>query len=137
MPDYGIEIEDVEIIEIGVEDVAITKAFIKDVQVWELPSTGGAVITSSIDDIGEYIGDVSGLYVFEQSSTDGSGTGAKFAVTVSYIQRRNRSYISAQQINTGDEGSGYAVGDLITLNPAPTGVTWATNPVIEVLSVTT
>ena len=137
MPNYGIEIKDVEIIEIGVKDVAITEAFIKDVQVWELPSTGGAVITSSIDEVGDYSGDVSGTYVFEQSSTDGSGTGAKFAVTVDYFQRKNRSYISAQQINTGDEGSGYAVGDLITLNPAPTGSLWADNPIVEVLSVTT
>jgi len=137
MPNYGIEIKDVEIIEIGVKNVAITEAFIKNVQVWELPSTGGAVITSSIDQIGEYIGDVSGTYVFEQSSTDGSGTGAKFAVTVGYESRKNKSFLSAQQINTGDEGSGYAAGDLITLNPAPTGSLWAVNPIVEVLSVTT
>ncbi len=99
--------------------------------------TAGAVITSSIDEQGEGPGDVSGLYVFEQSSTDGSGAGAKFAVTVSYSNRKNKSYVSAQQINTGDEGSGYAVGDLITLNPGPTGVTWTVNPVVEVLTVTT
>lgn len=113
---------------------AVTKAYLGNTQVWPV---GGAVITSSIDEQGEGPGDVSGLYVFEQSSTDGSGAGAKFAVTVSYSSRKNKSYVSAQQINTGDEGSGYAVGDLITLNPGPTGVTWTVNPVVEVLTVTT
>lgn len=112
----------------------VTKAYLGNTQVWPV---GGAIITSSIDEQGACAGDVSGLYVFEQSSTDGSGIGAKFAVTVSYSSRKNQSYVSAQQINTGDEGSGYAVGDLITLNPGPTGSTWTTNPVIEVLSVTT
>jgi hypothetical protein len=113
---------------------AVTKVYLGSTQVWPV---GGAIITSSIDEQGDCSGDVSGLYVFEQSSTDGSGVGAKFAVTVSYNQRKNKSFVSAQQINSGDEGSGYAVGDLITLNPGPTGSTWVTDPIIEVLSVTT
>jgi hypothetical protein len=112
----------------------VTKAYLGSTRVWPV---GGAVITSSIDEQGDCSGDVSGLYVFEQSSTDGSGTGAKFAVTVSYNNRKNKSFVSAQQINSGDEGSGYAVGDLITLNPGPTGSTWVINPIIEVLSITT
>lgn len=139
MANYGIEIKDVAVTEIGVKDVAIIEAFVKDVQVWELPSTGGAIITLSINDDGDGANggpNSGGNFTVPQSSTDGSGTGAQFDITVTFDFRKWIMYVSAASINSGNEGTGYVAGEIVTLDMSNVTGTW-TEPEIEVLTVTT
>ncbi len=136
MANYGIEIKDVEVVEIGVKDVEIGQVYIKDVQVWAPPVTGGAIITLTIDDDGDASGDHYGLYTVPQLSSDGSGTGAQFDILVDYNSRKNVSFLYTAAIDTGNEGSGYAVGEIVTLDMSTVGGSW-TEPQIEVLTVTT
>ena len=133
----GIEIKDVEITEVAVKAVEIQGVYVKDVEVWPT-SVAGAVVTSAIDDAGRAAGDYSGTYTnVPQSSSDGSGTGAEFDITITYTANKNLSSVTSQSISLGNQGSGYAVGEIITLDMSGVGGTWNPAPDIEVLTVTT
>lgn len=101
-------------------------------KVW--PSSG-AIITLAIDDVGAANGDHSGLYTVPQDSSDGSGTGAQFDISVTYLSNKGRSFLGTATINSSNEGSGYASGEIVTLDMSSVGGSWA-NPDIEVLTVT-
>ena len=134
----GIAIKGVEIVEIGVKAVEIQKVYLKDVQVWEPPSAAGAVLTTAIDNGGRAQGDYSGTYTnVPQDFSDESGTGAKFDITISYVANKNLSTVTSQSINLNNQGSGYIVGEVITLDMSGIGGTWNPTPDIEVLTVTT
>jgi hypothetical protein len=136
MADYGIQIANVKIPDISIKSVALTEVFIKDVQVWEDPAAAGAILTIAIDDQGAASGNHTGLYTVPQDSSDGSGTGAQFSITVVYTSNKNRSSISAASIDTSNPGAGYASGEIVTLDMSSVGGTWQ-QPDIEVLTVTT
>lgn len=104
-------------------------------KVWPL-SVSGAIITLAIDSQGAVAGDYSGTYTVPQDSSDGSGTGAQFDITVGYTSSKGRSFLSTATINSGNEGSGYASGEIVTLDMSSVGGSW-TAPDIEVLTVTT
>jgi hypothetical protein len=136
MADYGIQIANVKIPDISIKGVALTEVFIKDVQVWEAVAAAGAILTIAIDEPGSANGNHSGLYTVPQDSSDGSGTGAQFSITVSHISNKNRSYISAASIDASNPGSGYASGEIVTLDMSSVSGSWQ-QPDIEVLTVTT
>ena len=136
MADYSIRIKDVLIPDISIKDVALEQVFIKDVQVWAAPVPAGAIITLTIDDVGEATGDYSGSYTVPQDSTTGSGTGAQFDITVGYVSNKSRSFLASATINSGNEGSGYVTGEIVTLDMSSVGGSWA-GQAIEVLTVTT
>jgi len=136
----GIEIKDVEITEVAVKAVEIQGVYVKDVEVWPT-SVSGAVVTSAVDDAGRVNGNLGGTYTnVPQLSSDGSGTGAKFDITVTYVSNKNLSAVTAQSVNLNNQGTGYAVGEIITLDMSgATGpnANWNPKPAIEVLTVTT
>tara|TARA_R100000544_G_C2221887_1_gene58087 strand:- start:501 stop:908 length:408 start_codon:yes stop_codon:yes gene_type:complete len=113
----------------------VDKVYLGSDLVWSPGTTPGKILTSSLDDSGVAAGNYAGTYVVPQDSATASGSGAKFLITVIYVSNKGRSFMTAQQINTGDEGSGYAVGEIITLDMSSVGGTWSP-PDIEVLTVT-
>jgi len=114
----------------------VDKVYLGSELVWPI-STSGSIITIGEDEKGDADGDHSGSYVVPQLSSDGSGTGAEFAITVGYSSSKNKSSVSAQAIESGEEGSGYIVGEIVDLDMSTVGGTWTVNPSIEVLTVTT
>lgn len=103
-------------------------------KVWPT-SVSGAIITLTIDDVGVAAGDQSGTYTVPQDSSDGSGTGAQFDITVGYVGGKGRSFLDTATISSGNEGSDYASGEIVTLDMSSVGGSWS-NPDIEVLTVT-
>ena len=116
--------------------VQVDEVYLGAVLVWPI-STSGSIITIGDDEDGSAAGNYSGSYVVAQLSTDGSGTGAEFAITISYNLGKNKSFMSTEAIETGEEGSGYAAGEIVTLDMSTVGGTWSPTPRIEVLTVTT
>lgn len=106
-------------------------------KVWPV-SVVGAITSSIIDNAGAAGGDHAATYTnVPQDFSDGSGTGAKFDITVTYVSNKNRSVVTAQSINLSNQGSGYIVGEVITLDMSGVSGTWSTAPDIEVVTVTT
>jgi hypothetical protein len=139
MANYGIRIKDVEIPDISIKDVALVEVFVKDVQVWEEASTGGEIITLQIVDDGDGSGggpNVPPLYTVPQLSSDGSGTGAEFNITVTFNSQKWIMTVTAASIDSDNPGSGYAVGEIVTLDMSSVYGSWS-EPEIEVLTVTT
>jgi len=125
-----------EIDDVKLGSSQVDKVYIGDTLVWPI-STAGAVTSSALDDAGRAAGDYSGTYTnVPQSSSDGSGTGAEFDLTITYLSNKNLSYVSSQSISLGNQGSGYAVGEVITLDMSGVGGTWSPAIDIEVLTVT-
>ena len=79
----------------------VDKVYLGSTLVWPV-SVSGAIITSTIDLQGDASGNHSGSYVVPQDFSDGVGTGAKFAITVTYTSNKNKSFVSAASINSGD-----------------------------------
>ena len=117
--------------------VQVDKVYLGAVLVWPI-STSGSIITIGQDQDGSAAGNYSGSYVVAQSSTNGSGVNAEFAITIGYNLGKNKSFLTGQAIETGEEGSGYVVGEIVTLDMSTVGGTWTADPPsIEVLTVTT
>ena len=114
----------------------VDEVYLGAVLVWPI-STSGAIITIDEDNVGSVAGNYTGSYVVPQLSTDGSGTGAEFAITVAYNLGKNKGFVSAYAIETGEGGSGYAVGEIVTLDMSSVGGTWSPAVSMEVLTVTT
>lgn len=115
----------------------VDKVYLGDVLVWPI-STSGGIISTTIDEGGVAAGDHSGTYNnVPQLSSDGSGTGAEFNITVTYVSNKNRSVMTSQAVDISNQGSGYASGEIVTLDMSGTSGTWGTPPDIEVLTVTT
>ena len=85
---------------------AVTKAYLGSTQVWPVAS-GVASVTIST---GGFIKFSGGTYATDQRSTSGSGSGATFNVVV------NGSGAATSVSSITAAGSGYAVGDTITLD---------------------
>ena len=115
----------------------VDKVYLGDTLVWPISITG-AIISSTLDLSGAAAGNHAGTYTnVPQDFSDESGTGAKFDITVIYVSNKNRSVVSAQSINSSNQGSGYIVGEVITLDMSGVSGTWSTAPDIEVVTVTT
>lgn len=122
-------------IKSGIKNVA--KVYIGDTLIWPV-SVSGAITSSALDHAGRATGDYSGTYTnVPQDFSDGSGTGAKFDLTITYTANKNLSSVTAQSINLSNQGSGYIVGEVITLDMSGIGGTWSPACDIEVLTVTT
>ena len=101
---------------IGNKSVTITEAYVEDLQVFPDPTTtttttaasGVASVTIST---GGFIKFSGGTYATVQRSTSGSGTGATFNVV---LDGNTGAATSVSSITAA--GSGYAVGDTITLD---------------------
>ena len=79
---------------------------------------------------------VSQTYLVSTTTTSGSGTGAVFNVTRTGTSGTANAYVSNIQLVSG--GSGYAVGDTVTINGTYTGGTSGTNNVtVTITAVTT
>lgn len=74
----------------------------------------GAVSSATVSNAGFWFGATAGQYTAVQAGTSGSGVGAEFLVTVS-----GNALISVDSVSSG--GSGYALGDLVTLSIAGMG----------------
>lgn len=88
---------------IGNKSVTITEAYVKDLQVF--PAASG-VATATLSVAGN-IRTGNGTYASTQYATSGSGSGATFDVVIN-----NRT---ATSFSVTGAGTGYAVGDTITL----------------------
>jgi hypothetical protein len=101
---------------IGQKSVTITEVYVKDLQVFPDPTTtttttaasGVASVTIST---GGFIKFSGGTYATVQRSTSGSGSGATFNVV---LDGNTGAATSVSSITAA--GSGYAVGDTITLD---------------------
>ena len=101
---------------IGNKSVTITEAYVENLQVFPDPTTtttttaasGVASVTIST---GGFIKFSGGTYATVQRSTSGSGTGATFNVV---LDGNTGAATSVSSITAA--GSGYAVGDTITLD---------------------
>ena len=101
---------------IGNKSVTITEAYVEDLQVFPDPTTtttttaasGVASVTIST---GGFIKFSGGTYATVQRSTSGSGSGATFNVV---LDGNTNAATSVSSITAA--GSGYAVGDTITLD---------------------
>ena len=101
---------------IGNKSVTITEAYVEDLQVFPDPTTtttttaasGVASVTIST---GGFIKFSGGTYATVQRSTSGSGSGATFNVV---LDGNTGAATSVSSITAA--GSGYAVGDTITLD---------------------
>ena len=86
---------------------AVTKAYLGNTQVWPVAS-GVASVTISTGGCIKFAG---GTYATVQRSTSGSGSGATFNVV---LDGNTGAATSVSSITAA--GSGYAVGDTITLD---------------------
>ena len=86
-----------------------TDVYVYQDEVFPGPSTTGGVATVTISTAG-YIKWFPGTFATVQRSTSGSGSGATFNVTI------NGSGAATSVSSITASGSGYAVGDTITLN---------------------
>jgi len=85
---------------------AVTKAYLGSTQVWPVASGVASVTISTAG----YIKWFAGTFATVQRSTSGSGSGATFNVVV------NGSGAATSVSSITAAGSGYAVGDTITLD---------------------
>ena len=132
----GIKFGGSEMDDLKFGSVQVDEVYLGAVLVWPI-STSGAIITITDDEIGSAPGNHTGSYTVAQLSTNGSGTGAEFAITIGYNLGKNKSFMSAEAISSGDEGSGYVAGEIVTLDMSTASGTWSPTPRIEVLTVTT
>ncbi|MDG1313994.1 MAG: hypothetical protein P8P29_00540, partial [Flavobacteriaceae bacterium] len=86
-----------------------TDVYVYQDEVFPGPSTTGGVATATISTAG-YIKWFAGTFAAVQRSTSGSGSGATFNVTI------NGSGAATSVSSITAAGSGYAVGDTITLD---------------------
>jgi hypothetical protein len=86
-----------------------TDVYVYQDEVFPGPSATGGVATVTISTAG-YIKWFAGTFATVQRSTSGSGSGATFNVTI------NGSGAATSVSSITASGSGYAVGDTITLN---------------------
>lgn len=112
----------------------VDKVYIGDTLVWPIVSSG-KVLTSGLDYSGVASGNHAGTYLVPQLTADIAGLGAKFNITVTYVSNKNRSSVTVQAVDSNNQGSGYAVGEIITLDMSSVGGSW-TAPDVEVLTVT-
>ena len=110
----------------------VTKAYLGSTLIYP---TSGAILTVGVDGSGVAAGNHAGSYTVPQSSSTGSGTGAQFDITVTYQSSKDRSGMTAVSINASNAGSGYASGEIVTLDMSSVSGTW-TAPTVEVLTVT-
>ena len=101
---------------IGQKSVTITEVYVKDLQVFPDPittttTTAASGVASVTISTGGFIKFSGGTYATVQRSTSGSGSGATFNVVL------NGSTGAATSVSSiTAAGSGYAVGDTITLD---------------------
>ena len=86
-----------------------TDVYVYQDEVFPGPSTSGGVATVTISTVG-YIKWFAGTFATVQRSTSGSGSGATFNVTI------NGSGAATSVSSITAAGSGYVVGDTITLD---------------------
>ena len=94
---------------IGNKPVTINEVYVKDLEVFPGPTSTGGVATITITTPG-YIRWFAGTFAAAQRSTSGSGSGATFNVVL------NSSGAATSVSSITAAGSGYAVGDTITLD---------------------
>ena len=128
----AISLGSVDVGKLALGSSLVSKAYLGSTLIYP---TSGAILTVGVDGSGSANGDYTGLYTVPQSSSDGSGTGAQFAITVTYTSSKGRSSVSAVSISASNAGSGYASGEIVTLDMSSVSGTW-TAPTVEVLTVT-
>lgn len=108
----GIFFSDDEMNNIKLGPVQVDKVYLGQTLVYPI-STSGPVLTLSISNMGSIKGTSAGNYAAVQRSTDGSGSGATFSITLG----TTGLIFGATAINSiTATGTGYEVGDLITLD---------------------
>ena len=108
----GIFFSDDEMGNIKLGPVQVDKVYLGQTLVYPI-STSGPVLTLSISNMGSIKGTSAGNYAAVQRSTDGSGSGATFSITLG----TTGLIFGATAINSiTAAGSGYVAGDFITLD---------------------